>query len=299
MAATKNAGQIKAVDLTRGLFVVRYASAEDEFAPPSVTVAFDLTDARGAEVILHPDMKEPVLWQPGSALIVRATQAVKLLLEVGSARDGGSTAANVKVERLTQGEPAAPSKPLAAAQASLDLAALRLLGHVAGVGDVVVKVNEWIAGPAAPSRIEGIAVEWPDKPPHLDLRYSVRLGRPQAGPSRMVAVGSYAGTRGQALPLTGVIFELSGVDSSQHQISADAAFLGSPTMRVIGKRVVLSGPTGTEPLVGLRFSIERAKTVAEPLAVVAPPPASPPAPAAKPSGRVRVFRSRPKEGPSS
>jgi hypothetical protein len=157
--------------------------------------------------------------------------------------------------------------------------------------------NQWIAGPTSPSRIEGIAIQWPNKPHDIDLRYAVRLARSQAAPNRMMEIGTYAGTRGQAMPLTGAVFELSGSGSVNHHISAEAAFLGAPTMRVLGKRVVLSGPTSREPLVGLRLSLEAIDGGAFEAKPTAAPPASPTAP--RRSSRVRVFRGRSKEGQPS
>jgi hypothetical protein len=178
-----------------------------------------------------------------------------------------------------------------------DLDQIRILGHVAGIGDVVVAPDEWIAGPTAPSRIEGLSIDWPQQS-SLQLRYAVKSGT-QTG--KMVEAGEFAGTRGRAMPLTGLILELSGVPSDPYQIAADAIFLNSPTMRVIGKRVVLSGPTGREPLVGLRLRLERIETES----AAAPTKSdratqrdvSPSKSGAKPasSGRVRVFRSRAKE----
>ncbi len=321
MAQSKSFGQVKTVDLTRGLFIIRYATAEDEFQPPKITIAVDPPAHRGVDFILHPDADDTVLWQPGAALVVRTTSPAKLLIEVTPVHGAGSTAANVKIERISQGEPTAVSTLVAAPPAAIDLGAMRVLGHVAGIGDVMVGANEWIAGPAAPSRIEGIAIEWPSKPPQLDIRYSVKLGRPQAGPSRMLEIGSYAGTRGQAMPLTGAAFEVSGATSADYQLCVEAAFLGSPTMRVVGKRVVVSGPTGREPLVGLRVNLEPLAAAIEretsrpaarpvtttrvapmpvpmPAPMPAPLPIPQPPPAAKASSRVRVFRSRSKEDKS-
>jgi hypothetical protein len=296
MAQTTGSGQAKTVDIVRGLFIVRYAAAEVEFHPPKVTIGLDSGDA---ELLLHPDAEEPVLWKPGTALVVRARTASKLQIEVTASREGGSLAANVKVEQLVQGEPA-DALDEAAASAALGVSGLRILGHVAGIGDVVVGPNQWIAGPSAPSRIEGIAIEWPNKPRDIDIRYAVRIARSQAPPSRLMDIGTFAGTRGQAMALTGAIFELSGSGSASHQICVDAAFLGSPTMRVLGKRVVLSGPTSREPLVGLRLNLEAAQAADAPAATrpsVARPADPVPAQAApKRSSRVRVFRSRAKEG---
>jgi hypothetical protein len=65
-------------------------------------------------------------------------------------------------------------------------------------------------------------------------------------------------------------------------------FLNAPTLRAVGKRVVLSGPTNREPLVGIRLGVER---------VAVEQVAAPAKPSRKPvgSGRVRVFRSRPRQ----
>jgi hypothetical protein len=298
MPQTKSMGQTKAVDITRGLFVIRYGAAEDEFHPPKVTVGL-ATGVQDVEFVLHPDAQEPVLWKPGTSLVVRAATPTKLQIEVTPSREGGSMAANVKVEQLTQGVPADLFAGAAAAATGLNLNGLKVLGHVAGIGDVMVGANQWIAGPSAPSRIEGIAVNWPNKPHDLDLRYAVRIARAQAAQSRMMEIGTYAGTRGQAVALTGVIIELSGTGSGNHQICADAAFLGSPTMRVMGKRIVLTGPTGREPLVGLRLTLEAINSALVPEAkpaVAAPISAPSPVEAApKRASRVRVFRSRSKE----
>jgi hypothetical protein len=53
--------------------------------------------------------------------------------------------------------------------------------------DVVVGPNAWIAGPARPSRIEGLAPEWPSKPAGLDIRDAVQFANAQLGSGKMVA----------------------------------------------------------------------------------------------------------------
>jgi hypothetical protein len=139
----------------------------------------------------------------------------------------------------------------------LDASRIQLLGHVAGVGDKLVRFGEWIAGPASPSRIEGIKIEWPNKPRGVDLRYAVRIGGQIPGATRPIDVGGFAGTRGRAAPLVGATLDIAGPSAGGYQLVADAMFLGAPQMRVAGQHVVLSGPTGREPMVGLRLAIER------------------------------------------
>lgn len=283
--------QQKVVDLDRGLFLISYKSADDDTGPPRVAIAALPGHERRMEFILHPDAAEPVLWEPNSALVVRVNSPGKLQVQVLPMRPGGSKAAVIGVEPIQFGRPTNTPQGMGAFARSSPsplLGDLKLMGHVAGIGDVVVGSNTWIAGPSAPSRIEGIAVEWPGKPPGVDFRYAVQFANAQPGSGKVVPLGAYAGTRGRALPLTGVVLEIAGAEDLE--VTAEAIFLSAPTLQAVGKRVVLSGPTGREPLVGLRVKIERVGTAAEEPARPSKPVGMTPA-----SGRVRVFRSRPKQ----
>jgi hypothetical protein len=286
-------GLQKSVSLERGIFVVRYSAAEDEAFPPKVTIGSGPGSAASVVPILHPDEAEPVLWQPGAALIVQAVEPGVLLVEVTPTRPRGSAVATIKIETLNQGKPGvnvtiADSDQTRGAPVSSELSTndFRVPGHVAGRGDVFVGADEWIGGPAAPSRIEGLAIEWPTRPRGLTLRYAVTTTRPDAIPNTPVEIGTFAGTRGRALPLVGIMLELSGASASHYELVAEAAFLGAPIMRARGERLMLAGPTGREALVGIRLKIEQIAAAPQPKS-----PSPTPAPAATPPGRVRVFRS--------
>ena len=283
-----DAEQQKVVSLDRGLFFVNYKSAEDPSSPPHVTVAPASGHERRMEIILHPDATEPTLWEPDSGLVVRVNTPGTLQVQVQPMRPGGSRAAMVRIEPIQSGRAliAARQGESMGLHANVATEGLKVLGHVAGRGDIIVGPNTWIAGPTAPSRVEGVALEWPDKPMGVDIRYAVQFANGHAGSGRMVPLGTYAGTRGRALPITGVVLEVSGAEDLE--FVAEAVFLNTPALRAVGKRVVLSGPTNREPLVGIRISVERAamEQVAAP-AKAARKPAG--------SGRVRVFRSRPRQ----
>jgi hypothetical protein len=234
-----------------------------------------------------------------------------------ASQPSGSTAARVQVIPLNLDPVGLRQR---APNASLDLSGFRVLGHVAGRGDVVADADSWVAGPLAPSRIEGFAIQWPEKVPDLVFRYSVTVGGPRQVMGPLVDAGGFAGTRGRALPLVGATLEISGPAAQGLQLVVDCVFLGSPQMRVVGQRAMLTGPTGREPLVGLRVRLEPieqsavrslAETPRAPLdnppqqraaqppalAVVedrgpAKPPSETAAPASKRTGRVRVFRSQ-------
>lgn len=288
-----NGSELKEVELNRGLFLVHYKSAEDTASPPHVKVFPAPGHERQIQITTHPDSDPNTLWHPNTSLVVKANAIATLHVEVLPGRVNGSGVAAVKIEPITQGK-AAETVHLSGSYLP-DIHSIKILGHVAGLGDVVVAADQWIAGPSAPSRIEGLAVEWA-KHTGLQLRYAVK-SRTQTG--KMTEAGVFAGTRGQAIPLTGLILELLGELSGDYQLTADAIFLNSPTMRVSGKSIVLSGPTGREPLVGLRLSVEQIekRSTAKLPARSAPGADASTVPVRSitktPSaGRVRVFRSR-------
>jgi hypothetical protein len=308
MAQRKDVVQRKSVDIGRGLFLLRYASAEDTAVPPIVRVAADASDSDEVELVLHPDAPAALLSEPGSCLVIRSESAATLTIEVSASKPGGSAAAVVKIEPLSQGEPRPELRgPSAPAAGSFDSSGLQVQGHVAMIGDVSVGPDEWLAGPEAPSRIEGISIDWPNKPADLDVRYAVKLAKPHQASGRMMPLGSFAGTKGRALAVVGLVFEMSGPASANCQFAAEALFLGSPVMSATGKRLVLSGPSGREALVGLKLSFEEIdhkdisskgspqKSAGRPSA----PPSSSAERPARSTGRVRVFRSRAKEDQAS
>ena len=191
------ASQRRSIEIDRGLYLIRYVTAEDKERPPAVRVRLDRAGAGSATLLFHPDQNDAVLWQPGAALAVRATRPVKLAIEVTSSDQDGSTAALVRIESLTHGAPAQQTLFSNLETVDFDVDGLRLLGHVARIGDVIVGPREWLAGPSAPSRIEGFSIEWPGKPAHVDVRYAATLARPHAvpgefGDSRIVLRNSWA-----------------------------------------------------------------------------------------------------------
>ena len=261
----ERAKQQQTVAINRGLFVVRYTAAEDQTRPPKVMVSADPASKKDISVLLHPDCKEAVLWQPETSLVVRALAPGKLAIQVLPVQKGGSIAATVKIEPLNQGR-AAPAQIKGGRSVPGDHKNLRILGHVSGLGDVLVNADEWLAGPSAPSRIEGISIDWPGKPADLELRYAVKTAKPQVGSGRKVELGTFAGTRGRALPIVGLMLEISGSGAADFQLSVEALFLGAPIKRIVGQRIVASGSTGREPLVGLRLNLQPMRNAAQPQA---------------------------------
>jgi hypothetical protein len=309
------------IDVGKGLFLVRYASANDRANPPSVSIAPAPGSERAITTILHPDARDATLWQPGTGLVFRSTAPGQLAVNVMPAGPRGSVAASVEIETLTQGVPPVPAKltqqrPSNQITFTDDLVGnedddeeeegvqasvlpplptsgggeVRVLGHVAGRGDVTAGPDEWLAGPSAPSRIEGIAIEWPSCPPGAKLRYAVTYGTRNPASSGLKDLGTFVGSRGKAMPITGIALELVG--ATGQQIVAEALFLGSPLSRSKGPKVQLSGPTRQEPLVGLRLSLTEAAEAKPPRQNPAVRPVAAVEAAPRSTGRVRVFRGK-------
>jgi len=285
----------KTIDLARGLFLVRYQGSNDPINSPIVRVFPDEGQAQNCTILTAPDAGDGSLYYPDGALVVSVSHPCRLIVEVSPLTPGGSKVASVKIDALTQGR--VPGRGSRDPRTDL-----RVMAHVAGIGDVTDRSNGWIAGPSAPARIEGLSLEWPGKPHDVMLRYAVRSATPQAGDDQLVSLGAFAGTRGRAMPLTFVSVELSGPGASHYTLVAEAAFHGAPAMRMTGQRIGLSGPSGREPLVGIKLDLDKiaAQQPAAPVSVPAvpiparpvanqPPPSAPPSPAS----RVRVFRGRP------
>jgi hypothetical protein len=290
----ERSNQQRTVTVDRGLFLIRYAAAEDQAQPPRVKLSADPSSKRDISFVLFPDDNEPVLWEPDSCLVVRATAAGKLAVQVIPMEEGGSTAVTVRIEPLTQGKTAAsPTHVNGKSHVPHDIDTLHVLGHLTGMGDVAVKAGEWLAGPSSPLRIEGLSLEWPDKPSDLEIRYAVKTAKPLPVSGQTMELGSFAGTRGRAMPIVSLMLELSGPAAANFQFSVEAIFLGSPASRIVSNRVVASGPTGREPLVGLRVTLRNVDAAEQ---LETKPSAREPGPSDK---RVRVFRNRPKSDQSA
>jgi hypothetical protein len=275
--------QQKTVPITKGLHALVYDSAVDMSAPPTVRVSAEPDSSGSVILISEPGATDFVLERPGTCLVIRAIAPGQIRVEITPARRDGSTAATIKLHNISRasgtmaaasppGEPAPPpgrasvAKPapvpdkLGSRRGSKtrSLADLRLVAHMAGVGDVRAKAGEWVTTRPTGARIEGLAIEWRAKPDDVDIRYAVRIGGGNPGLTDLVTSGAFAGVRGRALPVVGLTMQLLGPGASNYRLTVEAMFEGLPIFHAVGEQVVLGGPTGQEPLVNLRLNLEKA-----------------------------------------
>lgn len=260
MVEKRRSSAVRRLDVPAGLHLLRYVSGPANSAPPTIS----LRARRRDEIdIIDPDGGfSKRLEGPGDFLILRASDdsVVEMTSEAGA--PNGSIAANLTFQKFDNSvfrTPAQNSRTEEAdwddeeeddfAPAASSSPELEVLGHLARRGDVIVQAGQWLGGPEAPAVIEGVEIRWQTRPRDLSLRYGVTPS--SAGERRLVDAGSFVGSRGRARPVKFLEFELTGAAASRYELDVSAVFLGSPIKKIRGRNVVLRGPAGSEPLVGL------------------------------------------------
>ena len=246
-----------------GLHILRYVSTRTPDCPPVVHLKIPSGNGRNVILMRDADPRPKSLSSPGDFVFINARRPSAIVLTVKPLRRGGSLDAEVRLDRVTSTmagmvassllPSATPSAPQALGQTN---EGITVLAHVSHRGDVFAKSDEWICGPELPIAIEGLEISWAGQPAGVELSYLVQSG----GRVQRQAEGrasEFVGTRGCASPIVKFAIGLSGPNAQDYELSCDALFLGAPVMTRRGHSVSASGPSGREPLVGLRISIDR------------------------------------------
>jgi hypothetical protein len=200
-----------------------------------------------------------VLRGPGGAVVLVADDDIELTITVVRHSASNSAAIELHLEPLA---PAALSQVTEVprgrdrVEAPVPEGRMSVLGHLARRGDVLVASGEWLGGPEFPTRIEGVEIRWPGMPRGLSLEYSVIVAGNPLRKLRPCGVNEFAGTRGRATPIVQLTVALRGEIVNRYQVRAECLFLGGQMISESGSVITLTGPTGREPLVGLRLWIE-------------------------------------------
>src|SRR5262245_61161753 len=90
----------EALDLERGLFLIRYKSAESEISPPTIIVSVDSASDGRVELILPPDATRTILQSPGACLVARATNNCRLWTAVEPTDPRASDVVSIELTEL-------------------------------------------------------------------------------------------------------------------------------------------------------------------------------------------------------
>jgi hypothetical protein len=129
-----------------------------------------------------------------------------------------------------------------------DLLPVALLGHIELKGDVSA-AQGWLGDPKATARIEGLMAQWPQPvPANVELYYGCATG--DQDEISMVPSGTFAGSRGKALPISALCFDLRGPEKERYSLVGQAVFANTAPVTIHAGKV-LSGSNGNEPLVAI------------------------------------------------
>ena len=282
--------QTLVLNVAEGLYVLRYLGGANPRSAPAATVKLPATDSAEADIITAPGLDTGEMPGPGSnvVLVVRKSGPIEVVVEVSGGNDSldARFSLDLLAPALPKGRPEAAertrvklgamAKPDVSGAGSGQPGLIELFAHVARRGDIAADEEGWVAGPNAPSAIEGIEVSCSRTDLGVAIQYK-NLSNANRW-SEWQPPGGFVGTRQKASPLTGVRFKIVGAASPNYELDGEALFLGSPIQVGRGQDLEFVSAGGLDPLVGLKLRlVQFSKAEAIPDARKAP--------------RVRVFRS--------
>ncbi len=282
--------QTLVLNVAEGLYVLRYLGGANPRSAPAATVKLPATDSAEADIITAPGLDTGEMPGPGSnvVLVVRKSGPIEVVVEASGGNDSldARFSLDLLAPALPKGRPEAAertrvklgamAKPDVSGAGSGQPGLIELFAHVARRGDIAADEEGWVAGPNAPSAIEGIEVSCSRTDLGVAIQYK-NLSNANRW-SEWQPPGGFVGTRQKASPLTGVRFKIVGAASQNYELDGEALFLGSPIQLGRGQDLEFVSAGGLDPLVGLKLRlVQFSKAEAIPDARKAP--------------RVRVFRS--------
>ena len=221
--------------LETGLFCVFQTPGS---APPEAATGLPgvrITPAPGlagrAEAVTVSTFREDG-WLNGTAALVRVTDGSAQILVTIYQNKGMDAAPRLQVLRLS-GEPNAPAAPepaaatapapKPAAEPEQPEANPEVMAHVQRMGDVGVKLGEWLGLKGSRQWVEGFGLAPANGIALEDIEYQAVLGRNWLSP--WVEGGKFCGSRGMALPLLGIKIRLKGAAARAFDCSYSATFV--------------------------------------------------------------------------
>ena len=285
MASSRFNGPAKSsvIDVPRGLYVLRYKRSAASQPPLIYLQPAHEDQARYLTFLAHPDRPQTSLERPGEAIAIASDGSAQLQIIVeGRGRDA-STDAHLDLEPLILGSDVGSTSETRSSGRAFSAAALSLLGHVSRRGDVIAPSGEWLAGPSAPSPIEGVELRLTGAPASWIEGQVLVSGERDWSPWR--SAGMFLGTRGRARAIIGLRVRMNTAAPSENMLDGSALFLGSAVDRKEGRSLEFISPARRDPLIGLSLALKAKHQTAtnEGATLIERAPEAT-------RGRVRVFR---------
>ena len=229
--------QTLVLNVAEGLYVLRYPGGANPRSAPAATVKLPATDSAEADIITAPGLDTGEMPGPGSnvVLVVRKSGPIEVVVEASGGNDSldARFSLDLLAPALPKGRPEAAertrvklgamAKPDVSGAGSGQPGLIELFAHVARRGDIAADEEGWVAGPNAPSAIEGIEVSCSRTDLGVAIQYK-NLSNANRW-SEWQPPGGFVGTRQKASPLTGVRFKIVGAASQTMSSTVKRCFL--------------------------------------------------------------------------
>lgn len=108
---------------------------------------------------------------------------------------------------------------------------LRLMVHLAGLGDVACEAGEWCGTRGESRRLEGFAVWLPPDIANVELRYKCHVQG--SGDTGWISQGQFCGTRGQSKRIEGIALRLDGPRAAGFHIAYQVYMHGAGNSHIV------------------------------------------------------------------
>jgi hypothetical protein len=293
---SKELSRSSSLNVGPGLYLLRYVSSAVAREAPTALVRAQGSAKDALEIVSAPGRDGGEMPGPGACTVLVVHRPTTVEVEISAIAGSSNLDAKFSLDLLDAGSELKVAEPRRATKAASHRAAasapLRpveaqpsltcdVMAHVARRGDVSPDAESWIAGPRAPSAVEGFSIAC--RGADVGVSAQITTARGRGIWSEWHAPGAFVGSRQQANALTGVRLRLVGADASRFTLDCKALFLGSPVAERQGAEVEFSSFGTSDPVVGLAVRVVAADQATErPVQSSAPPRRS--------ASRVRVFR---------
>lgn len=243
------------LSLKPGLYIIRHTGGDN---PPLSLTRTPASTGKLQSLSSRGD-HELTLSSTAEALVLNVLDGnIELLVTAY----GGRSTPTLRVDQIALDAPGnaptqsaePPSAPQTSPSVAIPEDGLLIAAHVERQGDVLAAPGSLLGQKEGLQRIEGFQLEWLGRPEGVDIAYCAQIEG--QGYLPLVKSGNFSGTRHAAQRITGLMFQLTGQNASQHLLSGHAYFSGGFALPITSG-TYLSGPSGAEHLIGLAIKTEK------------------------------------------
>ena len=132
-----------------------------------------------------------------------------------------------------------------------------MVAHLQNWGDRKVLLGSWIGERGSAHAMEGLAISLAPPLPEMALAYQVVM--PNGKLSEVASRGEYRGTRGEALPIYGVVIAINNDFAAAYDVQYEATFIDGTVIGPVAAGTLCVAPSN-KPIEALRITLLQRET---------------------------------------